>query len=250
MTGGRRAKPGPSFMIGGIRVAIAVNPSLDALVTLDELQAYLNQSSAALGDTRNEALQRVINAVSEAIKRHCSTRLIKRALVEHYDGSPVARVGLAEDRRVRIVLNAAPVDTAETFSVVENGVALEMCADGSDKTEGGDAPGYWLDPAAGVLYRNGFWARGKRIVRVSYTAGWGWQYKDAVARRVQVSEAFDHTDIPDDLREAALIVCKAHTDLGPTNWGVQVLPDGGVLRPPAWPLAARLMLDSYVRRTL
>lgn len=217
-----------------------INPSLKALATLAELTGYMNHDVTTYSDTQKDALQRLINGVSEAIANECKVPLIKSARIEYYDGGHES-----------IVLKAAPVDTAETFEVKEDGEELEPCVDGTDETAAGDEPDYYLDPEAGIITRggtDGTWAEGKRIVKVTYTAGLGWQYTtvdEVETKRTTTSQTLTRVDIPDALREAALIILKAHTDLGPTNWGTQVLPQGGVLRPSAWPLAARLILSDY-----
>lgn len=211
-----------------------VNPSLKALVTLAELQAYLNQTSAALGDDRNDWLLTAINVASMYLETECHVPLIKASVTEYYDGG-----------NQRIILKGAPVDTAATLTVIEDGTTLTVCADGSSLTSAGASPDYWLDPDSGMIERNGIWASGRRIVKVAYTAGRGWQYKTGTTKRTLTSETLSSTDIPDDLRQAALMTAKAFTDMGPTNWGTQVLPDGQVLRPVVIPLAGRLILDRY-----
>jgi hypothetical protein len=215
-------------------MATTVNPSLKALVTLAELQNYLNQTSAALGDDRNDWLLTAINVASAYLEKECLVPLIKASVTEYYDGG-----------YSKIILKGAPVDTAETFTVIEDGTTLTACADGSLYTAAGATPGFYLDPDTGIIERNGAWTSGRRIVKVTYTAGRGWQYKSGTTKRTAVTDALSSTDIPDDLRQAALMTAKAYTDMGPTNWGTQVLPDGQVLRPVVIPLAGRLILDHY-----
>lgn len=214
-----------------------VNPSLKALVTLAELQAYLNQTSAALGDDRNDWLLTAINVASMYLETECHVPLIKASVTEYYDGG-----------NETIILRGAPVDIAATLTVVENGTTLTACADGTTLTSAGASPDYWLDPDAGIIYRSGAWYSGRRIVKVTYTAGRGWQYtldEEKTEKRISTDETLVSTDIPDDLRQAALMAAKAVTDMGPTNWGTQVLPDGQVLRPVVIPLLGRLILDGY-----
>lgn len=215
-------------------MATTVNPSLKALITLKELQDYLNQTSSALGDDRNDSLLTAINVASMYLETECRVPLIKASVTEYYDG------GVS-----KIILKGAPVDTAETLTVIEDGTTLTVCADGSSLTSAGATPDFYLDPDCGIIERNGTWDSGNRIVKVTYTAGRGWQYKAAATKRTAVTDALYSTDIPDDLREAALMTAKAFTDMGPTNWGTQVLPDGQVLRPVVIPLAGRLILDRY-----
>jgi hypothetical protein len=219
-------------------VATTVNPSLKALVTLAEFQQYLNQTDSALGDDRNDWLLTAINVASMYLETECRVPLIKASVTEYYDGSD-------EKPQSAIILRGAPVDTTATFTVIEDGITLTACADGSSYTSAGASPDFYLDPDTGIIYRSGTWASGRRIVKVTYTAGRGWQYKSGTTKRTLTSEALSSTDIPDDLRQAALMTAKAFTDMGPTNWGTQVLPDGQVLRPVVIPLAGRLILDQY-----
>ena len=219
----------------GWLVPTTVNPSLKALVTLTEAQNYMNYQNASLTDAQNDALLRLINGVSEAIANDCRVPLIKAAATEYYTGG--AR---------KIILERAPVDRAEAVTVVEAGTTLYPPVRGTLYTSTGASPGYYLHADEGMIERaSGYWDDGFEVIAVTYTAGRGWQYKAAGEKRMAVTEALSSTDIPDDLREAALIILKAHSDLGPTSWGAQVLPGGEYMRPSAWPLAARLMLNAY-----
>lgn len=215
-------------------MSTSVLPSLKALVTLTELQAYLNQTNSALGDDRNDSLLTAINVASMYLETECHVPLIKASVTEYYDGG-----------YSKIVLKGAPVDTSATLTVIEDGTTLTVCADGSSLTAAGASPDFYLDPDCGMIERNGAWTSGPRIIKVTYTAGRGWQYKTGSTKRTLTSDALSSTDIPDDLRQAALMTAKAFTDMGPTNWGTQVLPDGQVLRPVVIPLAGRLILDRY-----
>lgn len=212
-----------------------VNPSLKALVTLTEAQNYMNYLNASLTDAQNDALLRLINGVSEAMANHCQVPLIKAQATEYYTGG-----------KRKIILKRSPIDRAETFTVIEDGIERYPPVQGTKYTSTGATPDYYLNVDTGIIERAASdWDDDYEIVAVTYTAGRGWQYKAAGQKRTAVTDAFTSTDIPDDLREAALIILKAHTDLGPTSWGAQILPEGGVMRPSAWPLAARLMLAQY-----
>lgn len=210
---------------------MTVEASLKALVTVSELVAYVNWAQGNLSADQQDALQRLVNGVSTAVEGYCRVPLIKAAATEYYNGG-----------RERIVLRRAPVDTGESFTVLEDGTALTRAADGSSKTAGGVDPDFWLEPETGALTRNGTWADGIRIVTITYTAGLGWQYTTGDVKRTATAQALVTVDIPDDLREAVLIICKAHTDLGMTNWGGQVVGET-VMRPAAWPKPARDFLD-------
>lgn len=214
---------------------MTVNASLKALVTVDELVAYVNQETGNLDASQSDALQRLVNAVSEAMEGHCHTSLVKAAGTEYYDGG-----------RERIILRRGPVDTGAEFAVSEDGTQLTPAADGSTRTSDGGTPDFWLDPEAGIIERNGTWLTGRRLIAVTYTAGVAVQKTEGGAVRTATPQALVAVDGPDDLREACLIICKAHTDLGPTNWGTQVVGDLAI-RPQAWPLAARLILNRYMR---
>ena len=216
-------------------MAVTVNPTLTALVTLTEVLNHLSFTNSELQDESKDALLRLINGVSAAVEGHCHVPLVKGAATEYYDGG-----------RSRIILRRKPVDQAEPFTVLEDGVALTPAADGSSKTETGGTPDFWLDPGAGIIERDGRWATGRRIVTVTYTAGRGWQYQTGGARRATEAQGLASVDIPSDLREAVLIICKAHSDLGPSNFGTQILADGQVLRPKAWPVLALKLLDQFV----
>lgn len=210
---------------------MAVQASLEALVTLNEAAAYLNVLAANLSLEQQDSLQDRINAISEAIKNHCRTPLVKQAATEYYDGGSC-----------RIQLRRWPMDTSATFTVKENGVVLTPAKDGSNQTAAGGSPDFWYLPDENVIERNGTWLTGRRIVTVTYTAGRCVQMTTGNAVRTAEGQPLVGVDGPKDLREACMIIVKAHQDFGPTSWGPQMVGDQAV-RPAAWPLAARLILD-------
>lgn len=213
---------------------MAVAASLKALVTLQEVANYLNKTLASLKQGHKDDLQRLINAVSEAVEGHCGP-LMKTEVTEYHDGG-----------RQRIFLRRLPVDSSATLTVLEDGETLTPAADGSSETAAGSTPDFWLDPDTGVLERNGTtWASGRRIVKVTYTGGRCVQKTTDDAVRTDTSQPLESVEGPDDLREAVLILVKTHTDLGPTAFATQFLEGGHVLRPTAWPAIVLRRLSRY-----
>lgn len=172
---------------------MAVYASTDALCTLAEVASALKLTEADLTTAgRTELLQRTINAACKNLRNWCRQNLIKAAATEYYDGG-----------RPKIILDRRPVDTAATLTVVENGTTLTKAADGSDEDADGASPDYFLLPEEAVLERHGqCWESGRRIVTVTYTAGWMTQTWAGTAGASVLSSVTG----PEDLKYAAILL--------------------------------------------
>jgi hypothetical protein len=126
-------------------------------------------------------------------------------------------------------------------------IAATRCRSGSSittprsTTATGGTPDYWLDPEQGTIDRNGTWATGRRIVKVTYTAGLGDQVLDNAAEPENVTST-----VPEDLRLAAMIWVAATYSAGDSSWSTHI-GDNMVIRPVAMPPQVRALVAPWAR---
>lgn len=214
-------------------MVVTVAPSDKAFIGLTETKEFLdpNTSGGSLADgSQDDRLQRLINGVCQALEgsEAVNSPILNTEAVEYYSGG-----------EEKILLRRGPVASDPAPVVVENGTTLTPAADGSTATAGGGTPDYWLDPAVGVLERNGTWVKGRRVVKVTYTAGRGTRTYDQ-AHPEQLT-----SNIPDDLRLAAMMWVAASYAAGGLSYSTQITSDNTVVRPSAMPIQVRALVGQY-----
>lgn len=196
-------------------MALTINASLKALVTMTELLRNLGITEA-LSDEKTDAYQQAINTVGEDFEALCHVPLIKKSDTEYYTGGSKT-----------IILDRAPVDRNETFTVVEDGTTLYPPVRGTTYTSTGDTPDYYLYAEQGKIVRNGQdWDDEFEVVAVTYTAGRGWQYKAEGVKRTLTSETLHSTDVPDHLKTLCYIAVKSVLQAGPLGQSAQAIAEG------------------------
>jgi hypothetical protein len=136
------------------------------LTTLTNAKAWLGINAS----TDDVLLARLITAVSGFVQRWLNRNIASQSYTEHRDG-----MGYGEGRRVMVLANY-PVTAISSLTV--DGIAIPASPDNGDLQAGYgfDDGSIWL--SASSAYASSFWpngyqfARGRRNVVVSYTAGY------------------------------------------------------------------------------
>jgi hypothetical protein len=129
-----------------------------ALTTRQRLMDFMGITSVTT--VQGNVIDRVIDSVTEYIERYCGRRFKKTTYTnELYDG----------DGSNCIVLNSFPVDSSSTFTF-----QYRTSRDNEDSWDTFDSDEYFVDYDAGIIEMptDVRLARGVKIYRVTYTAGY------------------------------------------------------------------------------
>jgi hypothetical protein len=182
----------------------------NAIITVQQLADHLDNSSPVAAETTRYELW--INSVSSMVERYLDRKLQQASIVEYHDGR-------SNDR---VVLREWPVASIDEL-------AFDYDSEFSDPNDIQPTDDYELMNNE-LVYLNGTLPKGKRNVRVTYTAG--------------------YAEIPADIQLATILACewfetlRSNGDLGRTNLAKQ---DENVSILQTLPPIITDMLDPYRR---
>lgn len=193
---------------------MAITLASNVFVKKDEIREFVFKGKPEeIIATEEDLIYRIANGICKAIERYIKKYVIIQTGLTHYD----------DGGHDEIYLPYYPV--TEVTEVLENGSALASSQ-------------YHLYSDIGMVARDsGMFYAGRRAVKITYSSGYGTQ-------TVEDGEVTAISDVPEDIRLAALIWISIIWDAGPATYSPRI-EDGVIVYPKKIPYQVAQLLEPY-----